>query len=73
MLDNYPNVSTSCKYAKYGLFMYDITIESLRDHRSKNKTVSKKMLSFCEKIIKKKMFLVKVVNARKWTQCECFL
>ena len=55
--------------------MYDIlrTVEFLGYHISKNEIVSKKLLSFYNKMTNKKMILVTGVTPRKRSQCECFL
>ena len=54
--------------------MYDIlrTIEFLGHDILKNEIVSKKLLSFYNKMINKKMILVMGVTARILSQCECF-
>ena len=55
--------------------MYDIlrTIEFLGHHISKNEIVPMKLLSFYNKMTKKKMILVMGVAARKRSESECFL
>ena len=55
--------------------MYDIlrTIEFLGHDMLKNEIVSKKFLSFYNKMINKKMILVMGVTASKLSQCDCFL
>ena len=55
--------------------MYDIlrTIEFLGHHMLKNEIVSKKLLSFYNKMNNKKMILVMGVTDRNISQCECFL
>ena len=55
--------------------MYDIlrTIEFLGHHISKNEIVSMKLLSFYNKMTKKKMILFTEVTARKRSERECFL
>ena len=53
--------------------MYNIlrTIESLGHQILKNEIVSMKLLSFCNKMTKKKIILV--TAARKRSESECFL
>ena len=55
--------------------MYDIlrTIECLGPHISKIEIVSMELLSFHNKINKKKMILVTGVTARKQSEGECLL
>ena len=55
--------------------MHDMlrTIEFIGDHMSKNEIVSMELLSFCNKMTKKKVMLVTVVTARKRSECECLL
>ena len=55
--------------------MYDIltTTEFLGRQISKNEIVSMKLLSFYNKIAKKKMILVTAVTTRKRSESECFL
>ena len=66
-------VSACCKYAKFGKIMHDMlrTIEILGHHISKNEIVSMELLSFCNKMTRKKVILVMGVTARKWSESEC--
>ena len=54
--------------------MYDIlrTIELFGNHRSKSQIVSKKMLSFYNRMTNNKMILVMGVTARERSECEGF-
>ena len=49
------------------------TIEFLGHHISKNEIVSMELLSFCNKMAKKKVILVTGVTARKRLENECLL
>ena len=55
--------------------MYDIlrTIKFLGHHISKNEIVSTELVSFYNKMTRKKMILVTGVIARKRSENECFL
>ena len=55
--------------------MYDIlrTIEFFGHHIWKNEIVPMEVLSFCNKMSRKKMILVTVVTARRQSESECFL
>ena len=55
--------------------MHDMlrTIEFLGHHISKNEIVSMELLSFQNKITKKKVILVTAVTARKRSENECLL
>ena len=55
--------------------MHDMlrTIEFLGHHISKNKIVSMELLSFQNKMTKKKVILVTAVTARKRSENECLL
>ena len=55
--------------------MHDMlrTIEFLDHHVSKNEIVSMELLSFHNKITRKKVILVMVVTARKGSESECLL
>ena len=55
--------------------MHDMlrTIEFLGHHISKNEIVSMELLSFQNKITKKKLILVTGVTARKRSENECLL
>ena len=55
--------------------MHDMlrTIEFLGHHISKNEIVSMELLSFHNKMTRKKVILVTGVTARKRSESECFL
>ena len=55
--------------------MHDMlrTIEFLGHHISKNEIVSMELLSFHNKMNRKKVILVTGVTARKGSESECFL
>ena len=55
--------------------MHDMlsTIEFLGHHISKNEIVSMELLSFRNKMTRKKVILVMGVTARKWLESECLL
>ena len=55
--------------------MHDMlrTIEFLGHHISKNEIVSMELISFDNKMTRKKMILVTKVTARKWSESECLL
>ena len=55
--------------------MHDMlrTIEFLGHHMSKNEIVSMELLSFCNKVTRKKVMLVTGVTARKRSESEYLL
>ena len=55
--------------------MHDIltTIEFFHQDISKNEIDSMELLSFHNKVTRKKVILVTGVIARKWSESECFL
>ena len=55
--------------------MHDMlrTIEFLGQHISKNEIVSLELVSFHNKMSRKKVILVTGVSATKWSESECLL
>ena len=49
------------------------TIEFLGHHISKDEIVSMELLSVCNEMTRKKVILVTLVTARKWSESECLL
>ena len=71
LLEDGRKVSACCKYAKFGKIMHDMlrTIEFLGHHISRNEIVSIELLSFRNKMTRKKVILVTRVTARKRSEC----